>query len=306
MTKFVLAALESAEIQRDAGGDVAEPVQGEMSLVDRWIVSSLHHTIERVSRQMDAYQFHEAGRSLYEFLWSEFADWYVEAAKVRLREEQVDPVVPQTLAYVLERALRLLHPFMPFVTEELWQRLPHLGDALIVARWPEAGARYPEEFEKFEAIKEATRLVRNARAEHSVDPGRAIAATLYPGALRDAYEASQREFRFLTRIDEAQFELLPGAPRAPEGAAIAIVSGGASIYLPMAGLLDVEAERERIQRELEEARQEVARTAGMLANEQFVSKAPEQVVQQQRDRLAAAQNRVALLDSRLGELAVGD
>ncbi len=302
LTKFVLSALESAEIAHDANGDIAEPDVAAMSLVDRWIVTGLHQTVERVSRQMGAYQFHEAGRTLYEFMWSEFADWYVEAAKVRLRGESVDPVVPQTLAYVLERSLRLLHPFMPYVTEELWQRLPQDGEALIVADWPAAGTTYADDFEKFEAIKEATRLVRNARAEHSVDPGRQIAALVYPGALYEAYEAVQREFRFLTRIDNEQFELLNGDPTAPDESTISIVSGGASIYLPMAGLVDIGAERERLGRELDEARQEVGRANGMLGNEQFVSKAPDHVVQQQRDRLANAEQRVELLQRRLDEL----
>lgn len=304
MTKFVLSALEDAQIQRDERGDVAEPDGDSLALVDRWIVTALHSTIDRVTRQIDAYQFHEAGRTLYEFLWSEFADWYVEAAKVRLRADEVDPAVPQTLAYVLERSLRLLHPFMPYVTEELWQRLPHLGDALIIAEWPAPGQRYDDAYEKFEAIKEATRLVRNARAEHNVDPGRAIAATVYPGTLLDAYEETQREFRFLSRIDDARFELRSGTPEPPAESAISIVASGASIFLPMAGLVDIAAERQRLERELENARQEVARATGMLNNEQFVSKAPDHVVQQQRDRLEEANNRVELLERRLDELAV--
>lgn len=304
MTKFVLSALETATIERDADGEIAEPDAAAMSLVDRWIVTGLHQTIERVSRQMEAYQFHEAGRTLYEFMWSEFADWYVEAAKVRLREDAVDPAVPQTLAYVLERSLRLLHPFMPYVTEELWQRLPQDGEALIVARWPEPGTRYEHEFEAFEAVKEATRLVRNARAEHNVDPGRQIAAMVYPGPLFDAFSEIQREFRFLTRIDEEQFVMHAGAPSSPDESAISIVTAGASIYLPMAGLVDIDAERERLARELDEAQQEVVRANGMLNNEQFVSKAPDHVVQQQRDRLESANSRVELLNRRLDELAV--
>ncbi|MEZ4523669.1 MAG: class I tRNA ligase family protein, partial [Thermomicrobiales bacterium] len=306
LTRFVLGALESSEIARDDAGEVLAPDASSMSLVDKWIVTNLHSTIERVDRFMANYQFHEAGRTIYEFLWSEFADWYVEAAKVRLRDESIDPAVPQTLAYVLERSLRLLHPFMPFVTEELWQRLPHSGDALIVAKWPEAGDRFDDEFEKFEAIKEATRLVRNARAEHSVDPGRSIAAAVYPGRLYDAYEQAQREFRFLTRIDDEQFSLHPGAPESSDDPTISIVSGGASIYLPLAGLVDLEAERKRLEGEIAEARQEVGRANGMLSNEQFVSKAPDHVVQQQRDRLEQAEQRVELLERRLEELAVRD
>ena len=306
MTKFVLSAIDTADIANAPDGNIAEPLPDDTSLVDRWILTALHDTIERVTQLMDAYQFHEAGRTLYEFMWSEFADWYVEAAKVRLRDEPSDPVVPQTLAYVLDQSLRLLHPFMPYVSEELWQRLPDEGDALIIADWPTPGARYELDFEKFEAVKEATRLVRNARAEHSVDPGRQISATVYPGSLYDAYEETQREFRFLARIDESSFELRKGVPETTGGSAISIVAGEASISLPMAGLVDFEAERTRLKRELEDARQEVDRANGMLNNKQFVSRAPEHVVQQQRDRLERATSQVLLLERRIEELEAAD
>ena len=134
----------------------AAPAAAALSAADGWIVTRLHQTIAETTRLIDEYQFHEAGRTLYEFLWSEFCDWYIEAAKVRLRGGATDPVVPQTLAYVLERSLRLLHPFMPFVTEELWQRVPHGGPAVIIARWPEAGPEYADQAARFEAVKEAT------------------------------------------------------------------------------------------------------------------------------------------------------
>jgi valyl-tRNA synthetase len=273
-----------------------------MSLVDRWIVTRLHKIIERETQLMEAYQFHEAGRELYEFMWSEFADWYVEAAKVRLRDGGGNQVVQQTLAYVLDRSLRLLHPFMPYVTEELWQRLPHEEEALIVAIWPMPGKTYEGDFVKFEAIKEATRLVRNARAEHNVDPGRQIQARVYAGAQYETYAATEREFRFLARIDEEGFHLSDGEPQTTDESAISIVSGGASIYLPMAGLVDLQAERTRLERELDEARQEVQRANGMLENDQFVSKAPDHVVNQQRDRLERATRQVETLQHRLKEL----
>jgi valyl-tRNA synthetase len=191
---------------------------------------------------------------------------------------------------------------MPFVTEELWQRLPHGGDALIVAPWPHVGADYPEEYEKFEAVKEATRLIRNARAEHGVDPARQIEAIVYPGGLAQAYEGAARELQFLARIDEGSFALRSGAPEAPEGPSVSIVSGGASIYLPLAGLVDLQAERERLERELHDARDEVGRAKAMLDNEQFTAKAPPNVVQQQRDRLERATEQVELLEHRLAEL----
>jgi valyl-tRNA synthetase len=254
-----------------------------------------------VTRQVDEYQLHEAGRSLYEFIWSEFCDWYIEAAKVRLYADTPDPVVPQTLAYVLERTLRLLHPFMPFVTEELWQHLPHPGEALIIASWPEPGPMFAEQAEGFAAIMEAVRLIRNARAEQGVETARRIPAIVYPGESTDAFDALRGELVSLARLDGDSLELRDGEPEAQEGS-VAIVTGAASIFLPLAGMIDVDAERARITREIEQVESEISRANGMLANEQFVSKAPANVVEGHRTKLAAAEERLALLQARLADL----
>lgn len=300
-TKFVVNAIEDADIQFDAFGAPVEPNTTDMSLPDRWIVTKLHQTISRVTRLIDDYQFHEAGRAIYEFLWSEFADWYIEAAKVRLRDS-ADPVVPQTLAYVLERSLRLLHPYMPFLTEELWHHITVSDAGLIVAPWPEAGKMYEEDHQAFEAIKEVVREIRNARAELEVDPARYIGAIIYPGALGQAFEQTSAEVRFLARIDPDQYELHEGTPESPEESSVSIVSGGATVYLPMAGLVDFEAERERIRSEIADADAELERARAMLDNENFVSKAPEHVVEQQRERWRAANERKSLLQERLAEI----
>jgi valyl-tRNA synthetase len=300
-TRFALRAIENADIQRDASGAPDVPEIASMSVADKWIVSRLSYTISEVTRLTDDYQLHEAGRQLYEFIWSEFCDWYIEAAKVRLYGDAVDPAVPQTLAYVLERALRLLHPFMPFVTEELWQQLPHPGEALIVADWPVAGMRLDAEEREFAAIMEAIREIRNARSEHGVEPARRIAAIVYPGPITSAYMNLTKEFQSLARLDPDTYTIQDGEPVAPEGA-VSIVTGGSSIFLPLAGMIDVAAERARLEREIEQVRGEIARAEGMLANEQFVSRAPDSVVEGHRERLRVAQERFALLEKRLHEL----
>jgi len=300
-TKFALRAIDGAAIERDADGSPLMPAAESMSVADSWIVSRLHDTISDVTRLIDAYQLHEAGRTLYAFIWSELCDWYIEAAKVRLYADTPDPAVPQTLAYVLERTLRLLHPFMPFVTEELWQHLPHPGEALIVATWPEPGPRFAEQAESFAAIMEAVRLIRNARAEHGVEMARRIPAVVYPGALMAGYESLQAELVSLARLDADALELRQGEPEAQDGS-VSIVTGGASIFLPLAGMIDVEAERGRITREIEQVEGEIARANGMLSNEQFVSRAPANVVEGHRTRLAAAEERLALLQARLADL----
>ncbi|MGH9176457.1 MAG: class I tRNA ligase family protein, partial [Vicinamibacterales bacterium] len=266
------------------------------------IVTRLHETIAEIDRLIGSYQLHEAGRTLYEFIWSEFCDWYIEAAKVRLYADAPDTVVPQTLAYVLERTLRLLHPFMPFLTEELWQQAPHPGGALIVAPWPEPHQRFQAEAEQFAAIMEAVRLIRNARAEQNVEPGRRIPAIIYPGARSAAFAALTDELVSLARLDGAALDLRSGEPEAQEGS-VAIVTNGASIFLPLAAMIDVGAERLRIERELAAVNSEIDRATNALANEQFVARAPAQVVEGHRTKLEAARDRLVLLQARLADLA---
>ncbi len=300
-TRFVLNAIAGADIAVDSSGAPAAPDAESMALADKWIVTRLEATTADVTRLIEQYQLHEAGRQLYEFLWSEFCDWYIEAAKVRLREGEVDRTAQQTLAYVLERGLRLLHPFMPFVTEELWQQLPHAGDALIVAEWPAGLEGYPEDAARFDEVREAIRLVRNVRAEQQVEPARRIPAVIYPGALQSAFEESIQEFHWLARTEPGAVELREGAPAAPSGS-VSIVTGGASIFLPLSGLIDFEAERDRLTKEMGETQAEIERASVMLSNENFISRAPEKVVEVQRRRLAESQERLALLQSRLADI----
>jgi len=300
-TRFALRAIEAADIKRDESGAPTRPANADLSIPDEWILSRLAATTREVTRQIDEYQLHEAGRSLYEFIWSEFCDWYIEAVKVRLYATPPDPVVPQTLAYVLEQTLALLHPFMPFVTEELWQQLPHPGDALIVADWPTAGATYADGEAAFELLREAAREIRNARSEHGVDHGRRIKAVIYPGAHRAAFEALAAELQFFGRIDPEAYEIRDGEPEAP-GKSAAIVVGGATIYLPLAGMVDLAAEQARLEKEIAEAEAEIARVDAMLGNAQFVEKAPEKVVATQRERRERALERLALLRRSLAEL----
>ena len=156
------------------------PDANQLDLSDRWVLHRLNHIIETATRLYDNYQFGEAGRQTYEFLWGDFADWYIEAAKPRLRGDNPDPVL-QTLVYVLDQTLRLLHPFIPFVTEELWQHIPHTKDevpALIIAAWPQARPQFdaPDAAATFERLRDSVRAIRNARSEYNVDPGRKIAA----------------------------------------------------------------------------------------------------------------------------------
>jgi valyl-tRNA synthetase len=220
---------------------------------------------------------------------------------VRLQgdDEAAKAPVRQTLVYTLERTLRLLHPVMPYVTEELWQHLPHGGDLLIVAPWPAPGASYPAEERAFARMQEATRAIRNARAESNIEPGRRIAA-IVAGPYSADFAALRAEFAFLSRIAADKLDIVAAAP-APEGA-LTIAVEDFAVYLPLGDAVDLDAERTRLAREIEAAEAEVGRATAQLSNEGFIARAPEKVVQVQRDRLSGAQERVRLLQERLAAL----
>ncbi|HEY8599377.1 MAG TPA: valine--tRNA ligase, partial [Thermomicrobiales bacterium] len=299
--RFVIANTGDAPIARDADGTPTEPTGAALSTADKWILSRLARTTDDTTRALERFEFGEAARGLYEFFWSEFADWFIEAAKVRLQgaDEAAKAAVRQTLVYVFERTLRLLHPTMPFVSEELWQHLPHAGEMLIVAPWPVAGTSYPAEERAFARLQEATRAIRNARAESNIEPGKRIAAVV-AGPYTADFEATRAEFAFLARVAPDGLQIVAEAT-APEGALTLAVDDFA-IYLPLDGLVDRDAERTRLVKEIEAAEAEVGRANAMLSNEGFIARAPDKVVQVQRDRLKGAQERVRLLQERLTAL----
>jgi len=299
VARFVLANIAPETIARDANGAPAAPDEAAAALADRWLVSRLHTLEGEVTRLLEGYLLGEAGRQIYDFLWGDLADWYIEAAKPRLLGDDA-PVVRQTLAYALERALRLLHPFMPFITETIWQRLPHGGDALIVAPWPEAGPTDAEAEGAFSLLIELVRAVRNARSEAGVEPGKWIAATIAAGPHADAL-ASQREiFSRLARVADDQLTIAPSVATPPQATALVV----ADVVVYLTGMVDVAAERARLTRDIAEAEDHADRTRAQLANDNFVARARPEVVQATRDRLATADERIARLRDRLA--ALGD
>ena len=299
--RFVQANTQDATILRDAGDAPAEPLAETLTIADKWIVSRLHGTMAATTEALARYEFGEAARAGYDFFWNEFADWYIEAAKVRLQgdDEAAKAPVRQTLVYVLERTLRLLHPIMPYVTEELWQHFPHGGELLIVAPWPTPGTRYPAEERAFARMQEATRAIRNLRAESNIEPSRRIAA-IVAGPYSAEFAALRAEFAFLARIATDKLDIAAAAP-APEGA-LTLAVGDFAVYLPLGDMVDRDAERARLTREIEASEAEVGRATAQLANEGFVARAPQKVIQVQRDRLTGAQERVRLLRERLAAL----
>ncbi|HEV2127266.1 MAG TPA: valine--tRNA ligase [Thermomicrobiales bacterium] len=301
MTRFAMRSFDPDVIEVAEDGP-ARPI-GNLQIVDRWIISRLDAVTAGVSGLMERHLYGEAGRQIADFLWSEVADWYIEAAKVRLREEgEAARMVGQVIVYVLERALRLLHPYMPFITETLWQQLPHAGESVMIAPWPEAGERDMTAERHVGAMMELVRGIRNARTDAGVEPAKWIAAMVYPGEHLEAFEQLRGEIAFLARVQDDQLTFAEGKPE-ESGKAITVVAGDVMASLPLEGMVDLGVERERLEKELEEARAEQQRAEKQLSNESFVSRAPEHVVQAQRDRLERAGEQVAVIEQRLSALA---
>ena len=274
-----------------------------LNLADRWILSRHNRLIGEVTQLIEGYQFGEAGREIYEFLWGEFCDWYIEIAKTPLYGED-KAAAQQTraiLVYVLERTLRLLHPFMPFVTEEIWQHLPHEGDALIIAPWPTPDALDEAAEAEMGPIMEMVRAIRNARAEYEVEPSRLIAAIVVAGPQRDLVTSQAHILTRLARLDESKLRIVAELTEKPAKALDLVVSGY-EVFLPLAELVDLERERTRLSTELEKVQQEIARTEKLLGNPGFVSKAKAEVVDKERAKLQDSRERHAKLQERLKSL----
>ncbi len=299
--RFILMNLEEDE----AAPRLEEVDEAALLLEDRWILSRLHHFTEAVTALIEAYQYGEAGRRIRDFLWDEFCDWYVEATKIRLYDEAADKRTPRAvLLHVFERALRLLHPFMPFVTEALWQALPaeaKEGEALIVARWPQADPdRYDEAAEAGMALlMEIVRGIRNVRAEYNVQAGKRIPAVIAAGEALTLLEARRPLFVFLARLDEAALQIVPESEKLPQAATIVV--GEVVIYLPLAGMIDLEAERTRLRKKLAGVEKRIAASRARLDGP-FAQKAPAHVVEAERRRLAEMESEAAQLKENLAAL----
>ena len=311
--RFVLMNLEPDEVELSDGEErnsvtFALPPLSEQTLADRWILSRLNAVQSHVTQLIENWQLGEAGRQLYEFLWSEYCDWYIEAAKPRLYGEQAEArkATRQVLAYTLEQSLRLLHPFMPYVTEAIWSHLPGVSEraeALMTQRWPRAAERRDAPAEDaFARIQEIVRAIRNARAEYNVEPGRRIAA-IFAVAGRGLVQENLELFTNLARLDEAQVAIESNANGSNSGPSVQLSAGGITTFLPLAGMVDLVAERKRIEKELANVEGQISRTAGLLGNENFVGRAPEQVVQRERDKLKELEARREQVNAGLAQLS---
>ena len=270
-----------------------------LGIYERWILSRTHHTVAEVTRLLESYQFGEAGRTIQDFTWNEFCDWYLELAKISLRESDADQnAVRQTLLSVLETILKLLHPFMPFVTEAIWRHLPTGDGFLMTEKWPEAGARDEATESEINSVIEVIRAVRNIRAEFRLPAGTRVPATVV-GRETDVIAGHGKVIQRLARLSDLSLAA-SSADRPKES--FHLLTGQFEVYVPFAGLIDLDKERQRIAGEIEGVRKQTARVEQRLSSSGFVTKAPAEVVERERARLVQLNDQSAKLRSRLEAL----
>ena len=272
------------------------PELSQLTIADKWVLSKLNNLIQEVTDNLEKYELGVAVQKVYDFLWDTYCDWYIELTKVRLYSEDAaqKQCALQVLVYVLDQTLRLLHPFMPFITEEIWQSLPHEGDALIVARWPEFRQElaFKADEAHMESVMNAIRAIRNRRAEMNVPPSKK--AALY--VLTSKPEVFAEGEGFIQRLAYAdQITVLDKDLENIDGM-VCCTTADAKLYIPMGQLVDVAKELERIAKELEKARKNLAGLEGKLNNENFVSRAPEAVVAAEREKASKARDLITQLE----------
>ncbi|TYO73323.1 valine--tRNA ligase [Rossellomorea marisflavi] len=279
-------------------------LSGEKSVADKWILTRLNETIETVTRLADKYEFGEVGRILYNFIWDDFCDWYIEMAKLPLsgEDEAAKKTTRSILAYVLDNTMRLLHPFMPFITEEIWQNLPHEGESITVAAWPEVDSSLTDDAaaEEMKLLVDIIRAVRNIRAEVNTPMSKQIKLML-KAKDEETLAVLQKNAAYIERFCNPESLELSTDASAPEKAMTAVVTG-VELFLPLAGLINIDEEIARLEKELDKWTKEVSRVQGKLSNERFVSKAPQKVVDEEKAKEQDYLEKQATVKARIEEL----
>ena len=266
------------------------PAEADLTLADKWILSAVNTLAKDVTENMDKFELGIAVQKVYDFIWDEFCDWYIEMAKYRIYHKEEAPKAANaalwTLKTVLGQALKMLHPFMPFVTEEIYAALVPEEDSLMMASWPVyAEERAYKEAERVVAhMKEIVRGIRNIRAEMNVENNRKTKVYIITEdrALSEGFAVLTDSVKPLMNAAEI---FISGEKPALSDDAVSVVVPDASVYLPLEDLVDFEQERERLEKEEEKLKKEIQRAQGMLSNEKFVSKAPQAKVEEERGKL---------------------
>ena len=274
----------------------------KLELEDKWILHKLNNVIGEVTTNMEHYELGVAAQKLYDFIWDTYCDWYIELTKSRLsgEDQAAKEQAQQVLCYVLTDILKMLHPFMPFISEEIWQALPHDGDFLMLQDWPvvQEAFQFPEDAEAMEKIMAAIKGIRARRAEMNVVPSRKAELRI----TTDQPAVFQLGIPFIQRLAFTTDVTIASDVPADLNGLVSVVTADAKLYIPLAELVDLAAERKRLSKELEKKKKYLGGIEKKLSNEKFLAKAPEDVIQRERDNMAKAQKEIQQLESSLADL----
>ena len=286
------------------------PAAEDYTMADKWILSRFAKTAQGVTENLEKYELGEAGRLIYEFIWSEFCDWYIELSKARLYDkENVKPrqTAQYVLGYVLERTLRLLHPFMPFITEEIWQHIPHEGKSIMVSQWPAEDKTIADLIDEasessMTTIMETIKTIRALRLEVNAAPSKKseVVLNFTDESLRQVFADNEGYLTVLASAEPVT-HMVAGAEK-PENAMAGVVNG-VEIFLPLKDLIDVEKETARLNGEMAKLEKEISRLDKKLSNQGFLAKAPADVVAGEKEKLAGYQEKMDAVKARLEDLA---
>ncbi len=291
--RFILMNLDENEY--------APYVPKNLAIEDKWILSKYNDLVKDVTDSLEKFELGLAVQKLYDFIWDVFCDWYIEIAKIRLNGEcaTAKATVKAVLVYVMSNTLKLLHPFMPFITEEIWQTLPHDGDSIMISEWPVFADElsFKADEAEMERVMTAIKAVRNRRAEMNVPPSKK--AKIF---IETSYEKTFSEgANFFVRLASAsEVELVKGYEN---DEAVAIITEDARLFIPMDELVDFKAELQRLEKEKAGVLKEIAFVSGKLNNEKFVAKAPEALVNEQREKLAKYNEKLSMLEESIAKIA---
>lgn len=288
----------------DSDVELSLPEASEWQLADKWILSRLNDTVRDVTRLFDSFEFGEAGRALYNFIWNDFCDWYIEMAKENLtgEDEKLKKNTQRILRYVLDQILRLMHPIMPFVTEKIWLSMPHDGASLVVAEYPVEHAEFDNQVAEkdMDNLIELIKAVRNSRSEVNAPMSSAI-DILIKTKDDDTRKVFENNVDYINRFCHPKHLEIAADIEVPKLAMTSVITG-AEVYLPLADLIDLNEEISRLQKEAKKLESEVTRGEKKLGNEKFVANAPEAVVAKEKEKLANYKQQLAATESRIEEL----
>lgn len=289
--RFVIMNISQASL--DKGEQVS-------NMADQWILSRYNSTVKEVTRLLERYELGEAGRELYEFIWNEFCDWYIEMVKPRLygkEDEESKAKAQKVLAHVLKGTMELLHPFMPFITEEIWQHLPHKDETIMLASWPRENSALIDKNieEEMALLMEIIRAIRNLRSEVNVPPGKEADGIIIAKNQEHYQIIMKGQSHIKSLANVGNLNICLNSDTTPEQAMTAVVKG-VEIFLPLKGLIDMEKEIARLEKELAKVEQEITRLEKKLSNQGFLAKAPQDVIEKEKGKLNTYQaNKNALL-----------